>query len=1349
MAFDQSTRNRLQKFVSESRDILTEEFTRQMQATFGMDPKSGTIAEMDTLSFLDNQGRQTASILRETLAHYVASISGKSGNERNKQALDRIIREQAFTVLNRLGALRMAEARGFLLESIAKGYSSKGFQLYKNLAGTALGETGDAYSQFLFSLFDEFCLDLAVLFDRHNIQGRLFPRESALLALLDQINHFEIDHLWAEDETIGWIYQYFNSQEERKKMRAESLAPRNSRELAVRNQFFTPRYVVEFLTDNTLGRIWYEMTQGKTSLVTSCRYLVRRPTEIFLAKGEATQEVVTEEQDSLSQEELQKQPVYIPFRALKDPRELRMLDPACGSMHFGLYAFDLFEKIYEEAWQLETELGPDVFERSKEMGPLHTTFTSFEEFRKAIPKLIIEQNIHGVDIDPRAVQIAGLSLWQRAQRSWHLMGIKPKNRPVIKKSNIVCAEPMPGEKEMLREFTAKLNPPVLGQLVETIFDKMKLAGEVGTLLKIEEEISSVILLAKEEYNNELLRQKREAGYLPGMAPPKPNTLFDFTDLKDDTAFWETAEERILEALSEYADQAESDGGQKRLFAEDAAKGFAFIDLCRKRFDLVLMNPPFGEPTDLSLKWLNQEYKTAIRNLYIAFVERGRHISLPDGFVGAITDATFIHQNRYEKFRSSIVTTDEQRLTHLTANGWGVLDAYVETACSIIGKGNENYVFMVDLKESNEKQSTLYQAVVNSNKHSEDQTDDYFYPVEAFRNLPKNSLAFWLPKELLKLFAQQKPLDPTSLDARCGMSSSDNGRFYKLWWEVATDEIGQDKKWSFLSNGGNPAPFLRKQTYVVNFRDKGIETKVRVAELYGSASRTIINESYYRKSGFTYGKRTESISFQLLPEGSIFSNEGQAIFPNSTVRIENLLAYLNTSLIAYILNSMAGQHKEAGYVGAMPTAPAKFFEDIEVADRVKKALYILHDCYSRVPEYQYFTSVLLDLKYNLISLKEMEKEFLRASNDFKELMLENDILLNKLVGKENGQFEEFENREWSLSKIIYNNDISSIRKIFCFDIIGYLVGCIFGRWDYKKASYPIPKSDILSLLKPIPATPVALNCDEGRYDIIESDYHGDCRLTIEIESLLKNLGDIQSTMLSEILAELHVEELKTIFTNSNLFFDSHLSRYSISRRQAPIYWPLQTPSDSYTLWVYYHRLTEQTLYTCVNDFVEPKLKTVLDDLNGLHDKSSRSSAEEKELAKLTDLETELKDFRDELLLIAKFWKPNLNDGVQITAAPLWKLFQHKPWRKKMKETWESLEKGEYDWAHLACNIWPKRVLRKCYEDRSLAIAHDVENDFWEEVEVPTKKGEPKTEWKPKELSENQLNELIRQKMTEAK
>lgn len=175
----------------------------------------------------------------------------------------------------------------------ARGYQSTAFQLYQRIAGPALGETGDAYRVFLFSLFDMFADDLPALFDRHSPFGRLFPRESTFLRLLGLLNATELEPLWGEDETIGWVYQYFNSTEERRRMRKESGAPRNSRELAVRNQFFTPRYVVEFLVDNTLARQWIEMSAGRSALADQCRFLVRRPDEVFLGR-------MSEEQDDPS-----------------------------------------------------------------------------------------------------------------------------------------------------------------------------------------------------------------------------------------------------------------------------------------------------------------------------------------------------------------------------------------------------------------------------------------------------------------------------------------------------------------------------------------------------------------------------------------------------------------------------------------------------------------------------------------------------------------------------------------------------------------------------------------------------------------------------------------------------------------------------------------------------------------------------------------------------------------------------------------------------------------------------------------------------------------------------------------
>eukprot|EP01031_Cornospumella_fuschlensis_P047473 gene47473-58155_t len=129
-----------------------------------------------------------------------------------------------------------------------------------------------------------------------------------------------------------------------------------------------------------------------------------------------------------------------------------------------------------------------------------------------------------------------------------------------------------------------------------------------------------------------------------------------------------------------------------------------------------------------------------------------------------------------------------------------------------------------------------------------------------------------------------------------------------------------------------------------------------------------------------------------------------------------------------------------------------------------------------------------------------------------------------------------------------------------------------------------------------------------------------------------------------------------------FFPFHLQRYSKSRRKAPIYWPLATASGSYTLWLYYPSLTSQTLYTAIIDFVEPKLVDVVKEAAPLKAKgSARTRDEEKRLETLASLEAELTELRDQLQAIAVQYQPNHDDGVQITAAPLWPLFRHKPWQ----------------------------------------------------------------------------------------
>ena len=433
MAIGKDDRRRIEKLVGDCRALLEAEFGAQFQTIFGIG-LDGSIADMNTLGHLSDNEQRIALALRQELLHYA---EGKAEKKALAAATEKLLREIAFTTLNRFAALKLCERREFLFESIGSGYSSRGFELYCRLAGPSLGESYQRYVCYLESVFDELSLDLGALFDRRAPGAILFPREKALLALLEFLNDASLNHLWAEDETIGWMYQYFNSKDERREMRAESGgAPRNSRELAVRNQFFTPRYVVRFLVDNSLGRLWYEMTRGETGLSDMCTLLVRKPHVRFLAKDEKAPASEDENTD------------YHPYRALKDPREIRMLDPACGSMHFGLYAFDLYEVMYREAW----DRSPECFSDLRAAG------MSRDEFLKRIPAMVIEHNIHGIDIDRRCTQIAALSLWLRAQRSWKEAAIPAASRPKILKSNIACAEPMPGEATFLEEYAASLKP---------------------------------------------------------------------------------------------------------------------------------------------------------------------------------------------------------------------------------------------------------------------------------------------------------------------------------------------------------------------------------------------------------------------------------------------------------------------------------------------------------------------------------------------------------------------------------------------------------------------------------------------------------------------------------------------------------------------------------------------------------------------------------------------------------------------------------------------------------------------------------------------------------------------------
>ena len=610
-------RDRLNAATARLRLLLEHEFQQQLEGDFDifLDGKIGSQAPRH----LDARARLVRGKLLAALHHK------RAAGCQNDESVMLLLREAAFTALNRICALKLGEARGLVQECVSKGTESAGFREFALLAPglTALGD--NAYRLYLESLCDELHLELGSLFDRREPGALLWPRWSALQELLGIVNAAELAPVWREDETIGWIYQYFNSTAERRAMRAASSAPRNSRELAVRNQFFTPRYVVRFLIDNTLGRQWWLATGGVTNLNDRCSLLMVRPDDIA--------------------------PRVTNWR---DPRTIRLLDPACGSMHFGLYAFDVFQIIYAEAWSFEISGGVLVDADGAKVPAMGASYPDQAAFLRDVPRLILAHNIHGVDIDPRAVQVSRLALWLRAQRAWQDAQVPVDARPAIECIQVLAAIAPPGDDDA-RQALAQQMPAADRKLLTESLKVMDGLDEMGVLLRLEREVRRVI----------------------------QRVLFETEIINDiglEALRWREAEASLFSVLTKTADAGQMQG---RLVAEDALSGLRLFDLIREPFDVVVMNPPFGAASASVKEQLTTAYPRSKHDLLAMFVERGIELLRPGGRLGAITSRTGFFLSSYKSWREEVLL-GLARPEVMADLGFGVMDdAMVEAAAYVL------------------------------------------------------------------------------------------------------------------------------------------------------------------------------------------------------------------------------------------------------------------------------------------------------------------------------------------------------------------------------------------------------------------------------------------------------------------------------------------------------------------------------------------------------------------------------------------------------------------------------------------------------------------------------------------
>ena len=1250
-ALSAEQRASLEGLVQGARRSIEDDLLRALIGRFGVHP-DGRIEDENSLS-LSN----TETAVRRDLIEIVEFL--RLEGEDDQASVARLTREAAFTHLNRLIAVRVAESVGLLAEAMGNGLASAGFRDFSELVPTVAATEWGRFAQFVRLCADELAADVPALFDPRNPLLELEVSEEVLAKVVEAVAELEED-LWAAPDTLGWAYQFFNTGEERREMREESAAPRDSRELAVRNQFFTPSYVVDFLVHNGLGA---HLAAGIRGLADELPLLVDVPTEQIDV----------------------------------DLEEVSVLDPAVGSGHFLLGAYDVLEKAWQHAGVEPADAAPAIV-----------------------------RSLWGIDIDPRATQIAQAAVMFRARRH-----CKDQKLPV---ANVICARSLPTGPEV-GALIASL-PEHVGRAVQGITDELVDAPVLGPLLKIEDRLSL------------------EVGDVFGTGVIEGTLSEAASDEVDNI------EVAVLAALTDIADSTTSSPSQ-RLFAAEARDAVRFVEAMSRRYTAVLMNPPFGEPVPETKPYLKAAYPAASSSLDLlsVFVARGVELSeVETGTCGAITSRAGMFLKSFEKWRHEILLG--HHLTALVDLGYGVMEqALVEAAAYVIAnrKPTGTGTFIRLLKET-DRPAALAETI---QEHYAGADDRRVFVVELadLHAIPGSPLAYWMADSIRRLFVDLPPLQSAAGDAGKGHDTGDDFRFVRAFWEVDPELIAESdwdtshgRHWAPIAKGGAYSPYWSDTHLLLYWRHNG-------ADLKSHPKSYPRNLHFNFESGITWPRRTNSgLGVRVRPRGTILVDKGAGMAPSADVYA--ILGWLRSRLVQALVDSMvatgdevssggASRSYEVGLLGNLP------WLEIGELSPVAKRLVCRRAAQDKTQETtRCFVRPELDHSVGLGNLLAQ----LADGQELDQLVIEHAGLdeagrdyLDEEVGHYPLAYTEtnlvddriedlyvrpikrviddlIEERGGSrviatlsyvadrrIEVIAHGLEVSplSIARVIeqrglvapgdeegrAFQLVSYVVGLAFGRWDVRIGRDPdqteLPE-DLMS--PPARYAPGTLLGSNGRAATSPPDCYS---IPFPVDGVLVDQPghdrDIAGAVtqagvaLSDSEAPL-VDALATLMERPSLsgflrgqFFRRHLAMYSMSRRNAPIYWQLQVPSKAWGVWLYAPRLSREMLFAIVRE-AEQRQRLAEQQIGHLQREAEtgaggrKASEVAKELDSEQTLAVELRSFQAEAERIANLgWEPDLDDGMVLNAAPLADLF---PAWKDAEKFRKDLRQGKYEWATVA-------------------------------------------------------------------
>jgi hypothetical protein len=675
---------------------------------------------------------------------------------------------------------------------------------------------------------------------------------------------------------------------------------------------------------------------------------------------------------------------------------------------------------------------------------------------------------------------------------------------------------------------------------------------------------------------------------------------------------------------------------------------------------------------------------------------------------------------------------------------GVLDALVETAAYVFGKKQNPVSFFIRATKHENKDEIIKNSIKTG-------TNSFYQNTNRFKSISNQPLCYWTDEKTIKLFQSSSDFESKSLGARKGLTSGDNFRYTRDHWE----NISQNFK-PFISSDLSLRFFIDSNLTIL----WGIDGEIlkNAIDSSGKQITEFRSDKYYFKEGISWSFRTSRFEPHLITSGQIFTTGRFLAIFKIKDDILSVISFWNSKYFDYILKLSMEIDTHPKFInGVVNQSPYP-----ELSKELQKVLAnetnlnhaMIEGVFNKEETSLYFKTPAINSNQSITQVIDYYQERL------KENKAEHLASLNRINDWVYDFFGITVEEQVQIHEIVYNEDARSEGVVFdrgnkelIEGVFSWLLGCSFGRWDIRFAKHPewLPiKEDIFSPLPFCsPGSLINTDCLPATKEKIGSDEWLAARKTLEntevkvanpaitfkeypievlwegiavedknhlqdimqhIRGVIKEIWGSRAGEIEQELAELlGVRNLEDWLKNQNKFFNSHLNQYTQNKRIAPIYWPISTSSGSYTIWIYYPKLNDQTLYKIISDFIIPKKEEVEDEVKKLELNSSLDNNGKKQLQELQDLLHELQVMEKELTEVAELpYKPNHDDGVLITAAPLYRFFRHIKWRKSTEACWKALEKGDYDWAHLAYSIWPERVTKKCKKDLSMAIAHGLED-----------------------------------------